>query len=152
MFVYLYVCVCVYIVVCVCVFMCVCLYVHIYTHTCIYLCLCVSVCVKILCSQIKYYVVNIPEFAKVCEQSTDFHFQDLEDQLAVIQRELVTANEVRSQRLLEQEGDEMSIKSCGSVVSNTSNSSGSQVSVRQTEVSRVVEVSSVTRVTPVVVK
>ncbi|XP_041363470.1 protein C12orf4 homolog [Gigantopelta aegis] len=66
------------------------------------------------------------DFAKVCEQSTDFHFPDLDDQFAVIQQELITANEMRGRRSLEQDADEVSIKSTGSVVSNTSNSSGSQ--------------------------
>ena len=60
----------------------------------------------------------ISAFARVCEQSTDFHFPDLDQQFLIIEHELSLANEHRVQRKQAEEGDKISIKSSGSSGSN----------------------------------
>jgi hypothetical protein len=64
----------------------------------------------------------VSEFAKVCEQSTDFHFPDLEQQFQRIEQNVMKGNEWRMQQKLLEEGDKISIKSSGS--------SGSQVHIK----------------------
>ncbi|KAI0225809.1 hypothetical protein LSAT2_023442 [Lamellibrachia satsuma] len=54
------------------------------------------------------------EFAKVCEQSTDFHFPSLEQQFERIEADVLTANEWRAQQKLSEEGDRISVRSSGS--------------------------------------
>jgi hypothetical protein len=57
----------------------------------------------------------IPEFAKVCERSTDFHFPNLEKQFTKIEEELKTAWETR--RKVAEDNDKVSLKSTGSASS-----------------------------------
>ncbi|XP_048758931.1 protein C12orf4 homolog [Ostrea edulis] len=57
------------------------------------------------------------EFSRVCEQSTDFHFPDLEQQFAIIEQELALANEYRQQNKLSEDADKVSIKSSCSTAS-----------------------------------
>ncbi|KAJ8318217.1 hypothetical protein KUTeg_003308 [Tegillarca granosa] len=64
------------------------------------------------------------EFARVCEQSSDFHFPDLEQQFAKVEEELVFANEFRSQKKLLEESDKISIKSSSSSSSETQQNKG----------------------------
>ena len=70
------------------------------------------------------------EFARVCEQSTDFHFPELERQFQDIEDGVLQANEWRMQQRHHQgavsmssteDGDRISLKSSGSA------SSGSEV-------------------------
>ena len=68
------------------------------------------------------YTVNLlfPDFAKVCEQSTDFHFPDLEKQFEKIEFDVIRANEWRNNQKQADEGDKVSIKSSGSSSSEVS--------------------------------
>ena len=52
----------------------------------------------------------------MCQESTDFHFPDLEQQFERIEQEVVKANEWRQQQKLasEESGDQISVKSSGS--------------------------------------
>ena len=52
----------------------------------------------------------------MCQESTDFHFPDLEQQFERIEQEVVKANEWRQQQKLasEEGGDQISVKSSGS--------------------------------------
>ena len=59
-------------------------------------------------------VCCVAEFAKVCEQSTDFHFPSLEQQFERIEADISTANEWTAQRKLSEEGDKISVRSGGS--------------------------------------
>lgn len=54
------------------------------------------------------------EFAKVCERSTDFHFPNLEQQLAKIETQLKHAAEKRHHHKFTEEGDKISLKSSSS--------------------------------------
>jgi len=56
------------------------------------------------------------DFAAVCEQSTDFHFPNLEKQFENIERNVIRANEWRSNQKMAngEDGDKASIKSSGS--------------------------------------
>ena len=58
------------------------------------------------------------DFAKVCEQSTDFHFPTLEQQFESIEQAVIEGNEARAQKKMAAEGttegDKISIKSVGS--------------------------------------
>ena len=55
------------------------------------------------------------EFAQVCEQSTDFHFSDLEQQFEVIDQHVDSACEWRAQQQkLRDDADRVSLKSTGS--------------------------------------
>ncbi|KAK6170121.1 hypothetical protein SNE40_018593 [Patella caerulea] len=65
-------------------------------------------------------------FSRVCEQSTDFHFSDLDRRLYLIEEEFIKANEIRSHRVCNEDGDVVSIKSTGSGISATSSSSDTQ--------------------------
>ncbi|KAJ8319300.1 hypothetical protein KUTeg_004391 [Tegillarca granosa] len=64
------------------------------------------------------------EFARVCEQSSDFHFPDLEQQFAKVEEEHVFANEFRSQKKLLEESDKISIKSSSSSSSENQQNKG----------------------------
>ncbi|XP_055954411.1 protein C12orf4 homolog isoform X3 [Patella vulgata] len=66
-------------------------------------------------------------FSRVCEQSTDFHFSDLDRRFYLIEEEFIKANEIRSQRVSNEDGDVVSIKSTGSGISANSSSSDAQV-------------------------
>ncbi|XP_052688004.1 protein C12orf4 homolog [Crassostrea angulata] len=57
------------------------------------------------------------DFSKVCEQSTDFHFPDLEQQFAIIEQELALANEHRQQHKHSEDADKVSLKSSSSTSS-----------------------------------
>ncbi|XP_062569034.1 protein C12orf4 homolog, partial [Saccostrea cucullata] len=57
------------------------------------------------------------EFARVCEQSTDFHFPDLEQQFAIIEQELALASEYRQQNKHTDDADKASLKSSSSTSS-----------------------------------
>lgn len=57
------------------------------------------------------------DFSKVCEQSTDFHFPDLEQQFAIIEQELALANEHRHQHKHSEDADKVSLKSSSSTSS-----------------------------------
>jgi len=60
------------------------------------------------------------EFAKVCEQSTDFHFPNLEQQLEQIEQSVLEAKDWRLRKKtlnLDGDGDRISIKSYGSAAS-----------------------------------
>lgn len=61
------------------------------------------------------------DFSKVCEQSTDFHFPDLEQQFAIIEQELALANEHRQQHKLSEDADKVSLKSSSSTSSEEKN-------------------------------
>ena len=56
----------------------------------------------------------VSDFAQVCQQSTDFHFPDLEQQFANIEGDVVKANEWRTQKRLSEDGDRISVKSSSS--------------------------------------
>ena len=61
------------------------------------------------------------DFAAVCQQSSDFHFADLEQQFEQIEQEAIKANEWRAQqKLTAEEGDKISLKSSGSSSSEVS--------------------------------
>ena len=70
------------------------------------------------------------DFAKVCEQSTDFHFPNLEQQFEVIEEAVLEANEWRQQKRLTEDVDKISVKSTGSdrVSLKSTTSSSSDVS------------------------
>lgn len=61
------------------------------------------------------------DFSKVCEQSTDFHFPDLEQQFAIIEQELALANEHRQQHKHSEDADKVSLKSSSSTSSEEKN-------------------------------
>lgn len=61
------------------------------------------------------------DFSKVCEQSTDFHFPDLEQQFAIIEQELALANEHRHQHKHSEDADKVSLKSSSSTSSEEKN-------------------------------
>lgn len=61
------------------------------------------------------------DFSKVCEQSTDFHFPDLEQQFAIIEQELALANEHRQQHKHLEDADKVSLKSSSSTSSEEKN-------------------------------
>ncbi|XP_061175241.1 protein C12orf4 homolog [Saccostrea echinata] len=61
------------------------------------------------------------EFARVCEQSTDFHFPDLEQQFAIIEQELALASEYRQQNKHTDDADKASLKSSSSTSSEEKN-------------------------------
>ncbi|KAK2167583.1 hypothetical protein LSH36_26g09044 [Paralvinella palmiformis] len=67
------------------------------------------------------------DFAKVCEQSTDFHFPSLEQQFEVIEEAVLEANEWHQPKRVADDGDQISVKSTGSdrvsLKSTTSSSS-----------------------------
>lgn len=67
------------------------------------------------------------EFARVCEQSSDFHFPDLEQQFAKVEEELICANEFRSQKKLLEESDKISIKSSSSSSSENQQDKGNRL-------------------------
>ena len=48
-----------------------------------------------------YLYFSFVDFAAVCQQSTDFHFPDLDTQLRVIQQHAVQANTLRRTRKAE---------------------------------------------------
>ncbi|KAL3877610.1 hypothetical protein ACJMK2_035304 [Sinanodonta woodiana] len=50
-------------------------------------------------------------FAKVCEQSTDFHFPNLEQQFLLIKQEVVNVTEVRARKVKEEVADKISVQS-----------------------------------------
>ncbi|CAH1795039.1 unnamed protein product [Owenia fusiformis] len=52
------------------------------------------------------------EFAKLCQQSTEFHFPDLEKQFQAIEENIIAGNEWRQNKI--EEPDQVSIKSGGS--------------------------------------
>ena len=54
------------------------------------------------------------DFAQVCQQSTDFHFPDLEQQFERIEKDVIRANEYRAHQKLSEDGDKISVKSSGS--------------------------------------
>ena len=56
------------------------------------------------------------EFSAVCQESTDFHFPDLEQQFGMIEQEVFKANDWRQQQKIasEEGGDQISVKSSGS--------------------------------------
>ena len=60
------------------------------------------------------------EFASVCQQSTDFHFPDLEQQFEKIEFDVMKANEWRTLQKLSEEGDQISVKSSSSGSSEVS--------------------------------
>ena len=60
----------------------------------------------------------ITDFANVCEQSTDFHFPDLEKQFERIEYDVTRANEWRAKQKENEMDDEASIKSASSNSSN----------------------------------
>nr|KAG5703826.1 hypothetical protein BaRGS_031460 [Batillaria attramentaria] len=72
------------------------------------------------------------EFANVCEQSTDFHFPDLGQQLCAVETALTQANSVRAARLLQQqqEGDSVSVHSNGSGSSGSSDNQDKSLGAR----------------------
>ncbi|XP_064617462.1 protein C12orf4 homolog [Liolophura sinensis] len=53
-------------------------------------------------------------FNRVCEQSSDFHFPDLEKQLQNVEQQVIRANDWRQQQRLSEEGDKISVQSSGS--------------------------------------
>ena len=61
-------------------------------------------------------LVLFTDFARVCEQSTDFHFPDLEQQFTRIEVDVLKGSEWRLQQkqAAEAEGDRISLKSSGS--------------------------------------
>lgn len=59
------------------------------------------------------------DFAAVCEQSTDFHFPDLGQQLLSVEKALSQANTVRAARQ-QQDADSTSMHSTGSGSSGSS--------------------------------
>lgn len=78
------------------------------------------------CRHILLIIVAWAEFAAVCEQSTDFHFPDLAQQLSAVETALTQASAVRAsrQQQQQQETDSSSVHSSGS---NSSGSSENQV-------------------------
>ncbi|KAK3090690.1 hypothetical protein FSP39_013761 [Pinctada imbricata] len=66
-------------------------------------------------------------FAKVCEQSTDFHFPDLDQQFLIIEHELTLANDYRAQKKQSEDGDKVSIKSSSSSASLDALDKGSKL-------------------------
>lgn len=78
------------------------------------------------CRHILLIIVAWAEFAAVCEQSTDFHFPDLAQQLSAVETALTQASTVRAsrQQQQQQETDSSSVHSSGS---NSSGSSENQV-------------------------
>lgn len=54
------------------------------------------------------------DFAKVCEQSTDFHFPSLDQQFTNVDQEMAKANELRAQKKMSEDGDKISLKSTSS--------------------------------------
>ena len=62
-------------------------------------------------------LIFFTDFSKVCEQSTDFHFPDLDQQFAIIEQELALANEHRQQNKHSDDADKASIKSSSSTSS-----------------------------------
>ncbi|XP_067673825.1 FERRY endosomal RAB5 effector complex subunit 3-like [Haliotis asinina] len=54
------------------------------------------------------------DFARVCEQSTDFHFSDMDHQMLLIEQEVTKCNDIRVMRRTAEEVDKISIKSTGS--------------------------------------
>lgn len=69
----------------------------------------------------KFTVCMVPEFAKVCEQSTDFHFPNLEQQFANVEQQLKGVTDAQ-RKLVTEDGDKVSMKS-----SNSSSSGETQV-------------------------
>ena len=63
----------------------------------------------------------LTEFAKVCEQSTDFHFASLEQQFERIETDVIAAQEWQAQQKLSEEGDRISVRSGGSSSSEVMN-------------------------------
>jgi hypothetical protein len=64
--------------------------------------------------------INIVDFSKVCEQSTDFHFANLEQQFESIGKCLVEAKDWRTKKKAtsDSESDKMSTKSATSSTSD----------------------------------
>ncbi|OWF51817.1 protein C12orf4-like [Mizuhopecten yessoensis] len=54
------------------------------------------------------------DFAKVCEQSTDFHFPSLDQQFSNVDKEMAKSNALRAQKTTTEDGDKISIKSSSS--------------------------------------
>ncbi|XP_064618656.1 protein C12orf4 homolog [Lineus longissimus] len=73
-----------------------------------------SALVLLVDNRLNSYTGMKREFAKVCEQSSDFHFPDLEQQFQRIEQNVIKGNEWRTQQKLLEEGDKISIKSSGS--------------------------------------
>ncbi|XP_060068652.1 protein C12orf4 homolog [Ylistrum balloti] len=54
------------------------------------------------------------DFAKVCEQSTDFHFPSLDQQFSNVDKEIAKFNELKAQKKVSEDSDKISIKSSSS--------------------------------------
>ncbi|XP_013416133.1 protein C12orf4 homolog [Lingula anatina] len=70
-------------------------------------------------NRLNFYTGIKRDFARICENSTDFHFPDLESQFQHVEESVIEANKWRAERKLNEDGDRISVKSSSSGSSET---------------------------------